>query len=115
MEEVIRHISTLATFAHHHLTASARDCPQTWSGMLGHDFALEAPMRALEVIVQPADVNQLSIGDCSICQLHKELVGSEEGLGSPHTMADLEYIGGGVAMSNRRLDEDPPASPAPGT
>eukprot|EP00959_Pyramimonas_sp_CCMP1952_P288840 6040892-Pyramimonas_sp.AAC.1 len=30
-------------------------------------------------------------------------------------MADVEHIGGGVAMSNRRLDEDLPASPAPGT
>eukprot|EP00959_Pyramimonas_sp_CCMP1952_P223823 4680114-Pyramimonas_sp.AAC.1 len=30
-------------------------------------------------------------------------------------MSDLRYIGGGVAMSNRRLDEDLPASPAPGT
>eukprot|EP00959_Pyramimonas_sp_CCMP1952_P320519 6707208-Pyramimonas_sp.AAC.1 len=30
-------------------------------------------------------------------------------------MSDLQYIGGGVAMSNRRLDEDFPASPAPGT
>eukprot|EP00959_Pyramimonas_sp_CCMP1952_P330067 6910890-Pyramimonas_sp.AAC.1 len=29
-------------------------------------------------------------------------------------MADLEYIGGGIAMSNKRLDEDSPASPAPG-
>eukprot|EP00959_Pyramimonas_sp_CCMP1952_P417016 8736876-Pyramimonas_sp.AAC.1 len=30
-------------------------------------------------------------------------------------MADVQYIGGGIAMSNRRLDEDLPASPAPGT
>eukprot|EP00959_Pyramimonas_sp_CCMP1952_P349536 7323752-Pyramimonas_sp.AAC.1 len=83
--------------------------------MLERDFALEAPMRVLEVRVQPAGVNQLSIGGCSICQLHKELVGSEGGLGSPRTMADLECIGGGVAMSNRRLGEGLPASPAPGT
>eukprot|EP00959_Pyramimonas_sp_CCMP1952_P053062 1110013-Pyramimonas_sp.AAC.1 len=73
MEEAIRDISTLATFAHHHLAASAHACPKTWSGMLEHDFTLEAPMRVLEVIGQPADVNQLSIGGCSICQLHKEL------------------------------------------
>eukprot|EP00959_Pyramimonas_sp_CCMP1952_P362798 7597426-Pyramimonas_sp.AAC.1 len=65
--------------------------------MQDHDFTLEAPMRVLEAIVQPADVNQLSIGDCSICQLHKELIGSEEGPGSPRAMADVEYIGGGVA------------------
>eukprot|EP00959_Pyramimonas_sp_CCMP1952_P182644 3819714-Pyramimonas_sp.AAC.1 len=30
-------------------------------------------------------------------------------------MADPVYIGGGVAMSNHRLDDDIPASPAPGT
>eukprot|EP00959_Pyramimonas_sp_CCMP1952_P272648 5699825-Pyramimonas_sp.AAC.1 len=30
-------------------------------------------------------------------------------------MADAQHIGGGIAMSNRRLDEDLPASPAPGT
>eukprot|EP00959_Pyramimonas_sp_CCMP1952_P029888 627171-Pyramimonas_sp.AAC.1 len=65
--------------------------------MQEHDFTLEAPMRVLEVIVHPADVNLLCRGDCSICQLYKELIGSEDGLGSPHTMADLEYIGGGVA------------------
>eukprot|EP00959_Pyramimonas_sp_CCMP1952_P008386 175308-Pyramimonas_sp.AAC.1 len=30
-------------------------------------------------------------------------------------MADVEYIGGGIAISKRHLDEDLPASPAPGT
>eukprot|EP00959_Pyramimonas_sp_CCMP1952_P116106 2427340-Pyramimonas_sp.AAC.2 len=30
-------------------------------------------------------------------------------------MDDLRYIGGGIAISNHRLDEDIPASPAPGT
>eukprot|EP00959_Pyramimonas_sp_CCMP1952_P400765 8397848-Pyramimonas_sp.AAC.1 len=30
-------------------------------------------------------------------------------------MGDLRYIGGGGGISNRRLDEDIPASPAPGT
>eukprot|EP00959_Pyramimonas_sp_CCMP1952_P125860 2631921-Pyramimonas_sp.AAC.1 len=69
----------------------------------------------MEAIVQPANVNQPNSGGCSICQLHKALTGTEEGLGSPRTMSDLQYIGGGVAMSNRRLDEDLPASPAPGT
>eukprot|EP00959_Pyramimonas_sp_CCMP1952_P155924 3261267-Pyramimonas_sp.AAC.1 len=64
-------------------------------------------------MVQPANVNQLSSGDCPICQLHKALTGTEEGLGSPRAMSDLQCIGGGVAMSDRRLDEDPPASPAP--
>eukprot|EP00959_Pyramimonas_sp_CCMP1952_P316673 6628362-Pyramimonas_sp.AAC.1 len=29
-------------------------------------------------------------------------------------MADVQYIGGGIAMSNKRLDEDFPAPPAPG-
>eukprot|EP00959_Pyramimonas_sp_CCMP1952_P358024 7496224-Pyramimonas_sp.AAC.1 len=30
-------------------------------------------------------------------------------------MADAQYIGGGIAMSNKRLDENFPTSPAPGT
>eukprot|EP00959_Pyramimonas_sp_CCMP1952_P002071 42585-Pyramimonas_sp.AAC.1 len=72
-------------------------------------------MRVLEAIVQPANVNQLSSGDCSICQLHKALTGTEEWPGSPRTMSGLQYIGGGVAMTSRRLDEDLPVSPAPGT
>eukprot|EP00959_Pyramimonas_sp_CCMP1952_P389125 8153105-Pyramimonas_sp.AAC.1 len=29
-------------------------------------------------------------------------------------MSDLQCLGGGVALSNRRLDEDLPALPAPG-
>eukprot|EP00959_Pyramimonas_sp_CCMP1952_P190132 3977509-Pyramimonas_sp.AAC.1 len=29
-------------------------------------------------------------------------------------MAGLQYIGGGIAMSRRRLDDDRPAAPAPG-
>eukprot|EP00959_Pyramimonas_sp_CCMP1952_P228137 4770374-Pyramimonas_sp.AAC.1 len=44
-----------------------------------------------------------------------ELAGTEAGLGCPDTMADVQYIGGGIAMSNMRLDEDFPAPPAPGT
>eukprot|EP00959_Pyramimonas_sp_CCMP1952_P339604 7112190-Pyramimonas_sp.AAC.1 len=83
--------------------------------MQEHDFTLEAPLRALEAIVQPANVKQLSSGSCPICQLHKALTGSDVGLGSPRTMEDLQYIGGGAAISNHRLDEDIPASPAPGT
>eukprot|EP00959_Pyramimonas_sp_CCMP1952_P225768 4721010-Pyramimonas_sp.AAC.1 len=85
--------------------------------MLDYKFTLEAPMRALEAIVKPADIKSLSEGSCSICTLHKELSelsGAEDRLGRPNTMADLEYIGGGIAMSNKRLDEDSPASPAPG-
>eukprot|EP00959_Pyramimonas_sp_CCMP1952_P167428 3499488-Pyramimonas_sp.AAC.1 len=48
MEDAIRHISTLATFAHHHSAASAHGCPRTWAEMLEYKFTLEAPMRALE-------------------------------------------------------------------
>eukprot|EP00959_Pyramimonas_sp_CCMP1952_P398065 8340601-Pyramimonas_sp.AAC.1 len=70
-------------------------------------------MRVLEAIVKPADIKSLSEGNCSICTLHKELSGTEDGLGCPDAAAYLEYIGGGIAMSNKRLDEDPPASPAP--
>eukprot|EP00959_Pyramimonas_sp_CCMP1952_P303073 6341639-Pyramimonas_sp.AAC.1 len=50
MEHVIRHISTLATFAHHHHIAEGHNCPRTWAGMQKHDFALEAPVRVLEAI-----------------------------------------------------------------
>eukprot|EP00959_Pyramimonas_sp_CCMP1952_P244985 5120114-Pyramimonas_sp.AAC.1 len=42
------------------------------------------------------------------------MTGSEVGLGCPRTMDDLQYIGGGKAISDHRLDEDIPASPAPG-
>eukprot|EP00959_Pyramimonas_sp_CCMP1952_P144688 3028543-Pyramimonas_sp.AAC.1 len=61
MEDAFRHISTLATFAHHHLAASVHACPKTWAKMLEHDFTLEAPMRVLEVIVKPADITRLSL------------------------------------------------------
>eukprot|EP00959_Pyramimonas_sp_CCMP1952_P444822 9313900-Pyramimonas_sp.AAC.1 len=64
---VIHHISTLATYAHHHEIAAEHNCPRTWSGTQEHDFTLEAPLRVLEAIVQPANVKQLSSGDCSIC------------------------------------------------
>eukprot|EP00959_Pyramimonas_sp_CCMP1952_P385243 8073805-Pyramimonas_sp.AAC.1 len=45
MEDAIRHISTLATFAHHHIAASVHGCPKTWADMLEYEFTLEAPMR----------------------------------------------------------------------
>eukprot|EP00959_Pyramimonas_sp_CCMP1952_P272083 5688911-Pyramimonas_sp.AAC.1 len=67
LEQVIHHISTLATCAHHHEIAAEHKCPRTWAGMQEHDFTLEAPLRVLEAIVQPANVKQLSSGDCSIC------------------------------------------------
>eukprot|EP00959_Pyramimonas_sp_CCMP1952_P132591 2772568-Pyramimonas_sp.AAC.1 len=78
--------------------------------MLNYKFTLEAPMRVLEAIVKPADIKSLRKGSCSICTLHKELSGAQDGLGCPDSMADLEHIGGGIAMSNKRL-----ASPASGT
>eukprot|EP00959_Pyramimonas_sp_CCMP1952_P247956 5183386-Pyramimonas_sp.AAC.1 len=115
LEQVIHHISTLATYAHHHDIAAEHECPRAWAGMQKRDFTLEAPLRALETIAQPANVKQLSSGGCFICQLHTALTGSRAGLGSPRTMEDLQYIGGGVAISNHRLEEDIPASPAPGT
>eukprot|EP00959_Pyramimonas_sp_CCMP1952_P225665 4718919-Pyramimonas_sp.AAC.1 len=82
--------------------------------MQNSKFPLEAPMGILEALVQTAMISSLGTGKCSICTLRRELSGSEEGLGCPNTMTALEYIGGGIAMSNRRLDEDSPASPAPG-
>eukprot|EP00959_Pyramimonas_sp_CCMP1952_P165676 3462933-Pyramimonas_sp.AAC.1 len=68
-------------------------------------------MRALEVIVKPADISPL--GQVVCCALHIELAGADDGLGCPHTMADVQCIGGGIAVPNRRLDEGSPASPAP--
>eukprot|EP00959_Pyramimonas_sp_CCMP1952_P183011 3826982-Pyramimonas_sp.AAC.1 len=62
MEDAIRHISTLATFAHHHTVATIHGCPKTWSGMPEHKFTLEAPMRVLEAIVKPADIKSLGQG-----------------------------------------------------
>eukprot|EP00959_Pyramimonas_sp_CCMP1952_P275754 5764003-Pyramimonas_sp.AAC.1 len=97
MEGAIRHISTLATFAHHRKAASDHGCPKTWAEMLRYGFTLEASARALEEIVKPADISPLSQGGCSICKLHRELAGTDEGPGCPHTMADVQYIGGGVA------------------
>eukprot|EP00959_Pyramimonas_sp_CCMP1952_P249453 5214415-Pyramimonas_sp.AAC.1 len=67
MENAIRHVSTLATFAHHRIAASVYGCPKTWAEMLEFEFTLEAPMRVLEAIVKPADISPLSQGGCSIC------------------------------------------------
>eukprot|EP00959_Pyramimonas_sp_CCMP1952_P469931 9495813-Pyramimonas_sp.AAC.1 len=108
------YITKLPTFAHRHEVADKHGCPKTRAGMQTHNFTLEAPLRVLETIVRPADVTQLNVGECSICLLHTALAGSEVGLGCPQTMNDLRYIGGGKAISNRRLDEGAPASPAPG-
>eukprot|EP00959_Pyramimonas_sp_CCMP1952_P391245 8199063-Pyramimonas_sp.AAC.1 len=90
MEDAIRHISALATFAHHHTVATNHGYPKTWSGMLDHKFTLEAPMRVLEAIVRPADIKSLGRGGCSIWTLHKGLAGTEAGLGCPDTMADVQ-------------------------
>eukprot|EP00959_Pyramimonas_sp_CCMP1952_P064818 1353469-Pyramimonas_sp.AAC.1 len=83
--------------------------------MEAHEFTSEAPLRVLGDIVQPADVHYLHHGERSICIPHTALAGAEVGLGCPRNMEDLQYIGGGIAISNHRLAENIPASPAPGT
>eukprot|EP00959_Pyramimonas_sp_CCMP1952_P345408 7233272-Pyramimonas_sp.AAC.1 len=45
LAKVIRHTSTLATYAHHHEIADKHGCPKTWAGMETHDFVSEAPLR----------------------------------------------------------------------
>eukprot|EP00959_Pyramimonas_sp_CCMP1952_P074357 1553776-Pyramimonas_sp.AAC.1 len=80
-EDAIKHISRLATHAHHHTVARKHQCPRTWAEMQGSKSSLEAPMRVLEALVQPAKIDPLGGYDCSICALHRELTGSEQGLG----------------------------------
>eukprot|EP00959_Pyramimonas_sp_CCMP1952_P332439 6961429-Pyramimonas_sp.AAC.1 len=43
MEDTIEHISTLATYAHHHQVAINQGCPTTWGAMQDYKFTLEAP------------------------------------------------------------------------
>eukprot|EP00959_Pyramimonas_sp_CCMP1952_P246254 5146971-Pyramimonas_sp.AAC.1 len=115
LANVIRHAGALATFAHHHEIAEKHSCPRTRAEMEAREFTSETPLRVLEDIAQPADVYHPHHGECSICTLPLALAGAEIGLGCPRNMEDPQCIGGGIAISNHRLDEDIPVSPAPGT
>eukprot|EP00959_Pyramimonas_sp_CCMP1952_P249693 5220061-Pyramimonas_sp.AAC.1 len=78
------------------------------------EFPLEAPMRVLETLAQPAKIAPLGAGECSICTLSQgaQRVGARPRV--PGHNGRVAVHRGGIAMSKKRLDEDAPASPAPG-